>query len=131
MSTTFGVFARIEGSDRYALQSTINSPYETESLDDQTMVRDITSFNADIIDVETILEENIVSANMLSFGADGSVALHPDITSVEIVEGMVADPVDGMNEVIVTIGDKTYSSSFTSTVGSYLRAAHPTGYEVP
>lgn len=131
MAITFGVFNKIEGSDRYALTQLITSPYETESLTDEVMVKDITSFDKDIIDVETVSEENIASTVMLSFGTDDSVALHPDIDVVEIVQGQLYDSADGINEVKVTIDDQIYSTRFTSTLGTYLRTTYPTGYTAP
>lgn len=131
MTITFGVFYKIEGSDRYALTQLITSPYETESTTDEVMVKDISFFEKGVIDTEEIAGLDIALTALLSFGVDGSVALHPDITSVEIIEGMVADPADGKNEVVITMADNSYSTSFSSVLGSYLRTAYPTGYETP
>ena len=129
MSTTYGYFKKIDGSNRFYLKNLITSKYETEALDSDSMMRDITSFDQSTFNVETLLERNLTS--LVSFGTDNTIALHPDIQSIEYVDNQTADPVNGVNEVQIVLDNLTYSAPPSSDFGVYLITQYPTGYTAP
>lgn len=126
MTTTFAFFKRIDGSDRYQLTQMVTSPYETESLTEDLMVRDITDF----IQNHPFLAEFIQTdyTQLLSFGADNSVAIHPNISLVEYVNNQDTDPDNGINKVVVTCNGQSTDILTQSSTGEYFRNLYPNGY---
>ena len=126
MTTTFAFFNKIDGSDRFELNQMVTSPYETESSTEDTMVRDITdfiqnnSFFADLIQTEY--------SSLLSFGTDNSIALHPNITSVEYVNNQEYDPDNGINKIVITCGERILDILTNSETGAYFKEQFPEGY---
>lgn len=126
MSTTFATFKKIDGSDRFELKYMVTSPYETESLTEDTMVRDITKFIPNNSFLVNFIDEEW--GQLLSFGTDNSVTIHPKITLVEYVNNQDLDPQDGINKIVVTCyGEKKDISNY-SLVGSYFKNLYPNGY---
>ena len=126
MSTTLGFFNRINGSDRYELNQIVTSPYETASLNAETMVRDITDFiqnNSFLID---FIESDYLM--LLSFGTDNSVTTHPSISSVAYVNNQDADPDNGINKVVITCDEEVKEMPVTTDIGAYFKSLYPNGY---
>ena len=129
MTTAFGFFKKIDGTDRYTLTSVVTSSYETERQDDSTMVRDIAPFHPNMppgTDILTLMDNS--RTNLFSFGADNSVTIHPDISEVTLYRGQDLDQEYGMNRVIVKINNKETELSFHEPAGVYFRGLFPEGY---
>ena len=130
MTTAFGFFKKIDGSDRYTLNQIVTSPYETERMEGDLMVRDISKFDFSIFNVLSLVEEGGIS-KLFSFGEDNSVQLRTDISSVVLIEEQTSDPVNGINKIEITIDNAVYTTPYTSDIGTYLRSEFPNGYTAP
>lgn len=124
--SAFAKFRKIENSDRFKMVCVISSPYETESLTEDTMCRKLSSFleNSSILSIfrDQELEQ------LLSFGTDNSVTLHPSITLVEYQNNQDDDPINGLNKIKVTCDGKVLEMLSSSSTGSYFKNLYPNGY---
>jgi hypothetical protein len=126
MTTTFAFFKKIDGSDRYELTQIVSSPYETESLTEDRMVRDWSKF----LDNHSFLSEILESENTFafSFGTDNSVELHPYVSRIEYENNMDADPDYGINKVIITCNGRKHDINDYSNTAQYFKNLYPSGY---
>ena len=123
---TFAFFNKIDGSDRFELTQMVTSPYETESLTEDTMVRDITDF----IQNNSLFAQLIQTdySSLLSFGTDNSIAVHPNITSVEYVNNQDYDPDEGINKIVIKRDGLRLDVLTESETGAYFREQFPENY---
>lgn len=126
MTTTFAFFNKIDGSDRFELTQMVTSPYETESLTENTMVRDVQAFIQNNPSSGTILQTEYVA--LLSFGTDNSIATHPNITLVEYENNQESDPDNGINKIVITCDNQIQEIPVNSDAGSYFKNLYPNGY---
>ena len=127
--STFGFFTKLPSGDRYRLTQVVSSPYETEREDGDTLVRELNKFAGSDFDIMEYVENDHI--RMLSFGTDNTVVLRDDFESVEVIEGMKDDPVDGMNMVKIEIDDRTLRANFGDDLAKQMLRAYPEGYTAP
>ena len=129
--TFFGKFVlRDPSTGAYKLKQTISSPYESESEGDGQMEKLISGFNFDNLAGSEYIDYDDESIfHFIDYFSDGTVAIRPDITEVEIINTPAPGDVPPIRVVRVVAGGQEYVYDWHTAGGSFIKTNFPNGKE--